>query len=161
MPRAPPTCKRCQNHGVTVLNKGHKRYCPNGSCKCPKCNLTVESQRVGREQIALKRLQKLEERRGEKTVEKVPQPVEEVPQPVGEVFIMQEVKVEEISVSNYELNVRMSNEELLQQPQCSTSNTVIDNDTNNGETNVRLFVYIHLKMHSKKKLTREISLHLY
>ncbi|EZA59919.1 Protein doublesex [Ooceraea biroi] len=53
--RRQPCCMRCDNHGLVIGLKQHKRYCKYQFCKCPACQLTVERQRVQARQTALKR----------------------------------------------------------------------------------------------------------
>lgn len=53
--RKESNCVRCRNHGMKIILRGHKQYCPYASCTCDKCRFTAEQQRQMRLQNAIRR----------------------------------------------------------------------------------------------------------
>lgn len=53
--RKESNCVRCRNHGLKIILRGHKQYCPYGACSCDKCRFTAEQQRQMRLQNAIRR----------------------------------------------------------------------------------------------------------
>lgn len=53
--RKESNCVRCRNHGLKIILRGHKQYCPYAACTCDKCRFTAEQCRQMRLQNAIRR----------------------------------------------------------------------------------------------------------
>ncbi|KAI1720707.1 DM DNA binding domain-containing protein [Ditylenchus destructor] len=53
-----PHCQRCTQHNVQNRLKGHKQHCPFKLCKCDKCMVVKQRQRLMADQIKARRRQR-------------------------------------------------------------------------------------------------------
>lgn len=64
--RKESNCVRCRNHGLKIILRGHKQYCPYASCTCDKCRFTAEQQRQMRLQNAIRRAEAADRGNGQR-----------------------------------------------------------------------------------------------